>query len=262
MSSLAAREYGFLNSTLESPELEKRRSKTKRFFWRTFDGSYHEKRGYPEIKSLVGHWLVQGDSWLNWSQRNRLVKGMAYSKLECRKIKRQCCWRRAEFYSNDWFTQIWSNKLTVKKGDLAGRVMFPEAVLVSASSLDWQAQIQILPMVVKNTLSVVPRKCHGSNWKKEFAANGSAFSGIWLGTRRWASVWALIILHGNWKVLSKLAERNWCSGDLPVMPSHSTMDWCQPLLRLLTYVRNEWGNQARAIPWFGRCTRHTSQGRV
>ena len=49
---------------------------------------------------------------------------------------------------------------------------------------------------------------------------------------------------------------------LPVMPAHSTMD-DGALTAILTYIRNEWGNNAGAIDrrTVGT-TRHTSQGRV
>ena len=49
---------------------------------------------------------------------------------------------------------------------------------------------------------------------------------------------------------------------LPVMPAHSTLD-DGAISSILTYIRNEWGNQAGPVS--GRMiskTRHTSQGRV
>jgi hypothetical protein len=66
-----------------------------------------------------------------------------------------------------------------------------------------------------------------------------------------------------WKGQSRSWEKKYDSPDiLPVMPSHSTMDDAS-IAAILTYIRNEWGNQAPAVS--GRTvstTRHTSQGRV
>lgn len=73
---------------------------------------------------------------------------------------------------------------------------------------------------------------------------------------------ALLVLHG----LEGPIEVNGKIYDtpeiLPVMPSHSTMD-DGDILAILTYVRNEWGNQGGPVNrnLIGR-TRHTTQGRV
>ena len=73
---------------------------------------------------------------------------------------------------------------------------------------------------------------------------------------------ALIILHGMEGPL-EVAGKTYDAPDiLPVMPAHSTMD-DGSIAAILTYIRNEWGNQAEPIT--GRTvsfTRHRSQGRV
>lgn len=73
---------------------------------------------------------------------------------------------------------------------------------------------------------------------------------------------ALIILHGMEgpvKVNGKVYD---APDILPVMPAHSTMDDAA-ITAILTYIRNEWGNNAGAV---GKrtvgTTRNTSQGRV
>jgi hypothetical protein len=49
---------------------------------------------------------------------------------------------------------------------------------------------------------------------------------------------------------------------LPVMPAHSTMDDAA-ITAILTYIRNEWGNNAGPISRrLVGLTRNTSQGRV
>jgi hypothetical protein len=73
---------------------------------------------------------------------------------------------------------------------------------------------------------------------------------------------ALIILHGIEGPIEVAGKKYDAPEILPVMPAHSTMDDAS-IAAILTYIRNEWGNQAGAIT--GRVvssTRHTSQGRV
>jgi glucose/arabinose dehydrogenase/cytochrome c553 len=73
---------------------------------------------------------------------------------------------------------------------------------------------------------------------------------------------SLIILHGMEGPIEVTGKKYDSPDILPVMPSHSTMDDAS-IAAILTYIRNEWGNQAPAVS--GRTvsnTRHTSQGRV
>lgn len=73
---------------------------------------------------------------------------------------------------------------------------------------------------------------------------------------------ALLILHGLEGAVDVAGKMYDAPEILPVMPSHSTMD-DGAIRAVMTYIRNEWGNHASAIP--GRLvgtTRHTSQGRV
>jgi mono/diheme cytochrome c family protein len=73
---------------------------------------------------------------------------------------------------------------------------------------------------------------------------------------------ALILLHGIEGPISVNGKEYDAPEILPVMPSHSTMD-DGSIAAILTYIRNEWGNQAGPIsPRLVGGTRHTSQGRV
>jgi hypothetical protein len=73
---------------------------------------------------------------------------------------------------------------------------------------------------------------------------------------------ALILLHGMEGAIEVNGKRYDAPNILPVMPSHSTLD-DGSLSSILTYIRNEWGNDAGPV---GRrtvgMTRITSQGRV
>ena len=73
---------------------------------------------------------------------------------------------------------------------------------------------------------------------------------------------ALILLHGIEGPIAVAGKLYDVPEILPVMPSHSTMD-DGAITAIMTYIRNEWGNQASPV---GRRTvggtRHTTQGRV
>lgn len=73
---------------------------------------------------------------------------------------------------------------------------------------------------------------------------------------------SLIVLHGMEGPVEVAGKVYDAPEILPVMPAHSTMD-DGALTAILTYIRNEWGNNAGAVDrrTVGT-TRHTSQGRV
>lgn len=73
---------------------------------------------------------------------------------------------------------------------------------------------------------------------------------------------SLIMLHGLEGPIEVAGKKYDAPEILPVMPSHSTMDDAV-IASILTYIRNEWGNQAPPVT--GRTvssTRHLNQGRV
>ena len=73
---------------------------------------------------------------------------------------------------------------------------------------------------------------------------------------------ALIVLHGIEGPLEVAGKRYAQPEILPVMPGHSTLD-DGTLAAILTYIRNEWGNQAPAVSRRTVGTvRLTNQGRV
>ncbi|MES2797190.1 MAG: c-type cytochrome [Bacteroidota bacterium] len=73
---------------------------------------------------------------------------------------------------------------------------------------------------------------------------------------------ALIVLHGIEGAITVGGKKYDAPEILPVMPAHSTLDDAT-ITNILTYIRNEWGNNAGPLSRFliGR-TRHTTQGRV
>ena len=73
---------------------------------------------------------------------------------------------------------------------------------------------------------------------------------------------ALILLHGMEGPVDVVGKVYNTPDILPVMPAHSTMDDAS-ITAILTYIRNEWGNQAGPVSRrLVGTTRVTSQGRV
>ena len=102
--------------------------------------------------------------------------------------------------------------------------------------------------------------CHGSN------GAGATRMGPPLAGSEWVTGdekrLVLILLHGLEGPIEVAGKKYDAPQILPVMPAHSTMDDAS-IASILTYIRNEWGNQAPPVT--GRTvggTRHTSQGRV
>ncbi|GAB2496077.1 hypothetical protein GCM10027164_28980 [Algoriphagus taiwanensis] len=102
--------------------------------------------------------------------------------------------------------------------------------------------------------------CHGNNGK------GASRMGPPLAGSEWVLGdevrLSLIMLHGIEGPIEVAGKKYDAPDILPVMPSHSTMD-DRSIAAILTYIRNEWGNQAPAVS--GRTvgsTRVLNQGRV
>lgn len=134
----------------------------------------------------------------------------------------------------------------------------PSAQLAVAGNLDEKAMKQFAEGRQKYLVSCAG--CHGSNGK------GASRMGPPLAGSEWVLGdeirLSLILLHGIEGPIEVAGKKYDAPEILPVMPSHSTMS-DGDIAAILTYIRNEWGNQAPPVT--GRTvatTRHTSQGRV
>lgn len=102
--------------------------------------------------------------------------------------------------------------------------------------------------------------CHGNNGAGMNHLAPTLIGSDWvLGNERRLALLVLHGLEGPIEVAGKVYD---VPEILPVMPSHSTMD-DGAITSILTYIRNEWGNDAGPVNQrtVGR-TRHTTQGRV
>lgn len=134
----------------------------------------------------------------------------------------------------------------------------PSAILATAGNLDEKAMKQFAEGRQKYLVSCAG--CHGSNGK------GASRMGPPLAGSEWVLGdevrLSLILLHGIEGPIEVAGKKYDAPEILPVMPSHSTMTDAD-IAAVLTYIRNEWGNQAPPIT--GRTvssTRHLNQGRV
>lgn len=134
----------------------------------------------------------------------------------------------------------------------------PENKPVASGNLDEKAMKQFAVGRTKFLTSCAG--CHGSNGK------GVARMGPPLAGSEWVTgdevKLSLILLHGIEGPIEVAGKKYDAPEILPVMPSHSTMD-DGDIAAILTYIRNEWGNQASPVT--GRTvssTRHLNQGRV
>jgi mono/diheme cytochrome c family protein len=254
MSSLSDREYGFLARLWESPNWENS-DQNKEIFLETLTAAIMKKGDNPEIKALLA--LVgAGDSELNWKQETVLV-GMAIQTANSQKQTPALLAGEPDLFKRTDLP-IDQNRLNGLKRRFSWPGYVPEAVFVSASSLDEKAQIQFADGRKKYLVSCAG--CHGSNGKGVQRMAPPLVASDWvLGDERRL---VLIILHGIEGPIEVDGKKYYSPEILPVMPSHSTMDDAS-IAAILTYVRNEWGNQAPAISrGLVSGTRHTSQGRV
>jgi mono/diheme cytochrome c family protein len=134
----------------------------------------------------------------------------------------------------------------------------PSATVLAVGNLDETAMKQFAEGRQKYLVSCAG--CHGSNGK------GAARMGPPLAGSEWVLgeevQLSLILLHGIEGPIEVAGKKYDAPEILPVMPSHSTMTDAD-IAAVLTYIRNEWGNQAPPIT--GRTvssTRHLNQGRV
>lgn len=134
----------------------------------------------------------------------------------------------------------------------------PSVTIVSVGNLDEKAMKQFAEGRQKYLVSCAG--CHGSNGKGASRMGPPLVGSEWvLGDEIRL---ALILLHGLEGPIEVAGKKYDAPEILPVMPSHSTMNDAD-IAAILTYIRNEWGNQAAPIT--GRTvssTRHLNQGRV
>jgi mono/diheme cytochrome c family protein len=151
----------------------------------------------------------------------------------------------------------------------------PSAAANLKNMFSWPGFIPELSLNVQNALDEKASKqfalgrqkylatcagCHGTNGRGLDRFGPPMAGSEWvLGDEKRLS---LIILHGLEGPIVVQGKKYGAPDILPVMPAHSVMDDAD-IAAILTYIRNEWGNEAKPVtPSTVGSTRHTSQGRV
>ncbi len=118
----------------------------------------------------------------------------------------------------------------------------PKVVEASSNSLDADAMKQFADGRQKFLTSCA--SCHGANGKGANRMGPPLVNSDWvLGNEKRLT---LILLHGLEGPIEVDGKKYDAPEILPVMPAHSTMDDAS-IAAILTYIRNEWGNQATPV---------------
>ncbi|MCL6259291.1 dehydrogenase [Aquiflexum sp. TKW24L] len=254
MSSLGNREFDFLDKLWIS-ENWKTTDPAKEIFLEMLTVSIVKKRDPKELESLL---TILDDSPKDSDWKHQVVlTGMAIQAANSR-TKGPLALKKEPPLFKRTDLKIEPARVEMLKSMFSWPGYTPKLLEMSANSLDEKGMQQFA--LGRQKYLVTCAGCHGSD--------GAGVNRM--GPPLAASEWvigdeirlSLILLHGMEGPLEVSGKKYDAPEILPVMPAHSTMDDAS-IAAILTYIRNEWGNQAPAIS--GRTvssTRHTSQGRV
>lgn len=254
MSSLGDREFEFLQK-LWTSENWKTSNPSKEIFVEMMTVAIVKKRDPSELASLLTILdAIPKDS--DWKQQVVLT-GMAIQAANSR-TKGPLALKKEPniFIRTD--LPIEPARVEMLKSMFSWPGYTPKLMEASATSLDEKGMQQFA--LGRQKYLVTCAGCHGSDGAGVNRMGPPLAGSEWvIGDEIRLS---LILLHGMEGPLEVEGKKYDAPEILPIMPAHSTMDDAS-IAAILTYIRNEWGNQAPAIS--GRTvssTRHTSQGRV
>jgi mono/diheme cytochrome c family protein/glucose/arabinose dehydrogenase len=254
MSSLGNREFGFLQK-LWASENWQTSDPAKEIFLEMLTVSIVKKRDPRELETLLTI-LDAAPNDSEWKQQVVLT-GMAIQAANSR-TKGPLALKKEPSIFKRSDLRMQPARVELFKSMFSWPGYTPVFTVASANSLDEKGMQQFA--LGRQKYLVTCAGCHGSD------GAGVNRMGPPLTGSEWVLAdeirLSLIILHGMEGPLEVAGKKYDAPEILPIMPAHSTMDDAS-IAAILTYIRNEWGNQAPAIS--GRTvsnTRHTSQGRV
>jgi mono/diheme cytochrome c family protein/glucose/arabinose dehydrogenase len=254
MSSLGDREFDFLQK-LWAPENWKTSNPSKEIFLEMLTVAIVRKRDPKELESLLTL-LDYSEINSDWKQ-DIVLTGMSIQAASSRN-KGALALKKEPPLLKRTDLKIEPARLEMLKSMFSWPGYTPQLMEVSANSLDEKGMQQFA--LGRQKYLVTCAGCHGSDGAGVNRMGPPLIASEWvLGDEIRLS---LILLHGMEGPLEVAGKKYDAPEILPIMPAHSTMDDAS-IAAILTYIRNEWGNQAPAIS--GRTvssTRHTSQGRV
>ncbi|WP_192085756.1 c-type cytochrome [Algoriphagus sp. Y33] len=252
MSSLADREYAFLQKLWTSSDWEKQ-DQIKEIFLETLATAILKKGSSPEVNGL----LTMADAKeLGWKE-NILISGMSIQAANLQEKEPIVLETEPSLFKRTDLP-IDKNRLDRMMRIFSWPGFVPSKVVVSENQLDDRGMQQFAQGRQKYLVTCAG--CHSSDGAGANRMGPPLVGSEWvLGDERRL---AMILLHGLEGPV-EVAGKTYDAPDiLPVMPAHSTMDDAS-IAAILTYIRNEWGNQAPLIS--SRTiskTRVSTQGRV
>lgn len=252
MSSLEGMEFTFLKTLLSKPSWNTE-DPNREIFLEMLSAAIVNRGDSEEMKGLLA---LINQSDLGWKE-NAVLNGLA---IQAGNIETPGVFKLAAepalFKRSD--LPLDEVKVMLMKRMFAWPGFSPEKMKTTSGQLD-EAGLKLFAEGRQKYL-VSCAGCHGNNGKGATRMGPPLAGSEWvLGDEVRLS---LILLHGIEGPIEVMGKKYDAPEILPVMPSHSTMD-DRSIAAILTYIRNEWGNQAPVVT--GRTvggTRVLNQGRV
>jgi len=252
MSSLSGREYDFLQKLWVSPDWETQ-DQIKEIFLETLATSILKNGKAAEVNGLL---TMANTKELGWKE-NIVISGMSIQAVNL-KDKEPITLKSEPALFKRTDLPIDENRLDMLMRIFTWPGYTPSEVAVLENQLDEKGMQQFVQG--RQKFLVTCSGCHGSDGAGATRMGPPLAGSEWvLGDERRLAMILLQGLEGPIDVAGKTYD---APDILPVMPAHSTMD-DGSIAAILTYIRNEWGNQAPLIS--GRTvskTRLNTQGRV
>jgi mono/diheme cytochrome c family protein/glucose/arabinose dehydrogenase len=255
LSSISNEELDFMQTLLASGEW-KTQTPSREIFLEMLTSCVVRKRSAAELKTLLS--LIQVDrSTFGWQQK-AILTGMSIQGMsgKVRPIKLSAA--PGILARKDLDVPLQHLQGLASLFEWPGSPVRGDSIMQQGHVLDEQAKQQFA-LGRKYYLSTCSG-CHGNDGGGLNRFGPPLKGSEWvLGDEKRLS---LILLHGIEGALVVGNKRYDQPEILPVMPGHSTLD-DGTIAAILTYIRNEWGNQASAVTRKSvGTTRLTNQGRV
>lgn len=252
MSSLAHREFEFLQAIWDSEDWKISQSDQEIFF-DMLTASIVKNGDQGEIKNLLS--FIDKPK-IGWKEKT-LLNALAIQSANA-STKGFVTFEAEPSLFSRTDLPIETNKIDMVKSLFSWPGFHPKDLQEAAGSLQPEEMVQFA--VGRQKFLASCASCHGTNGKGMNRMGPPLVNSEWvLGDEKRVS---LILLHGLEGPIEVDGKKYDSPEILPVMPAHSTMDDAG-IAAILTYIRNEWGNQATAIsPRTVGKMRVTTQGRV
>ncbi|MEN2281601.1 c-type cytochrome [Algoriphagus sp. SE2] len=236
MSSLANREFDFLQAIWQTDDWGSNQS-DQEIFLEMLTAAIVKKANKKEIKELL---VLADQPEMGWKEQAVLASLAIQSANSPEKGFVSFNSEPAIFQRQD--LPLENNRIEMLKSMFSWPGFNPKEAAISSGTLDEESMKQFAEGRQKFLVSCA--SCHGANGRGANRMGPPLVNSEWvLGDEKRLS---LILLHGLEGPIEVDGKKYDAPEILPVMPSHSTMDDAS-IAAILTYIRNEWGNQATPV---------------